>query len=68
MECWKKPLESTSIVLSLLHHSITPTDCRIRQRAWKPPLGGSLKPGPRGPDASLLDTHETIGIQNHDAT
>ncbi len=53
LECWKKlkpefQLEYVLIITPLLHHSITPADCRIKERLQKPPLG-ELKAGSLGP-------------------
>jgi hypothetical protein len=56
LECWQKlkPEFQRELVLSLLHHSITPAACRKMGKTIEAPSGGSPKSGPLGPDSLLF--------------
>ena len=49
----RKPEFQLELVLSVLHYSTTPADCRKRGKTIESPSGGSPKPGPLGPDSLL---------------
>jgi len=48
----------------LLHHSITPADCRKRGKTIEAPSGGGPKPGPLGADYLFppIDKSDNLGF------
>gem|GEM_PF-1266123 len=63
MECWqkRKPEFQLELVLSLLHYSITPADCRMRGKSIESPSGGNPKLKPL---ARILYICHVLSLQN----